>query len=135
RRRGPRAFRRPRAGPSRSARGRSPTPRRTRGPPRRAPRASPPSRLPLRTRRSRAAHGGHLLPQPGPLVDVLPALDRLDLGQTDALGELPAELRRQDAERVRPELLDGGAEARLVAQPLVPQLRVHAVVRLLAVDL
>ena len=41
----------------------------------------------------------------------------------------------QHAERVRPQLLDRRAEARLVAQPLAPHLGVHAVVRLLAVDL
>ena len=41
----------------------------------------------------------------------------------------------QDSERVRPQLLDRRLEARLVAQPVVPHLGVHAVVRLLAVDL
>ena len=53
----------------------------------------------------------------------------------DARRERVALLGRQHAERVRPELLDRGAELRRVAQPLVPHLRVHAVVRLLAVDL
>ena len=40
-----------------------------------------------------------------------------------------------NADRVRPQLVDRLAEARLVAQPLGPHLGVHAVVGLLAVDL
>jgi hypothetical protein len=63
------------------------------------------------------------------------AVDRLDLCEPDALDELAAQLGGEKPERVRPQLLDGLLETRLVAQPLVPHLGVHAVVRLLAVDL
>ncbi len=55
--------------------------------------------------------------------------------EADPRDELAAQLGGQDAERVRPQLLDRRLEARLVAQPVVPHLGVHAVVRLLAVDL
>ena len=41
----------------------------------------------------------------------------------------------QDSERVRPQVLDGGAELRRVGQPVAPHLGVHAVIGLLPVDL
>src|SRR5205823_8079697 len=66
----------------------------------------------FRTRRG-AAHARHLLPQLCEPGCPLPAL----------------------AVDVRPELLERPLEARLVAQPLGPELRVHPVVGLLAVDL
>ena len=53
----------------------------------------------------------------------------------DAPGELLALPGRDDAERVRPELLDRGGETRLVPEARRPQLGVQPVVDLLAVDL
>ena len=85
----------------------------------------------------RAPHLGHLVPERLELVGVRASLDRLRGVHTksDSPRELGPQLQRQDPERVRPQLLDRGVEARLVAQPLGPHLRVHPVVDLFAVDL
>ena len=56
-------------------------------------------------------------------------------GRPSRSRELVALLRLDEAERVRPQLLDRGLVARLPREAVRPHLRVHAVVRLLAVDL
>src|SRR5437763_13712756 len=68
---------------------------------------------------------------------MLAALDRscrVD-AKSDAACQLRPQLGLEHAERVRPELVDRGAEARLVAEACGPQLGVQAVVDLLAIDL
>ena len=62
-------------------------------------------------------------------------LDRVDLLELDARRKRAALLRRQHAERVGPQLLDRRPELRRLRETLAPQLRVHAVVGLLTVDL
>src|SRR5262245_52663530 len=68
---------------------------------------------------------------------MLASLDRTCPGtrSRDTFGKDTPQLLREDAEGIGPELLDGAAEARLVAQALGPHLRVEAVVDLLAVHL
>ena len=63
------------------------------------------------------------------------ALDRLDLVPAHPLRQRRPQLRREHAERVRPQLLDRAGIALLAAQPLEPHLGVQAVVDLLALDL
>ena len=67
---------------------------------------------------------------------MLAALLRVDrLERPTRRASSGALLRLEHAERVRPQLVDRVAEARLVAQARRPHLGVHAVVDLLAVDL
>ena len=65
----------------------------------------------------------------------LRALCQVGTWTAHAARELLALRRLQHAERVRPQLLDGRGEARLVAQPRRPELGVQPVVDLFAVDL
>ena len=85
----------------------------------------------------RAPHLGHLVPERLELVRVPPrstACAESTRSPTRRASSRPL-LGLEHAERVRPQLLDRRAEARLVAQARRPHLRVHAVVDLLAVDL
>src|SRR4029450_2170895 len=90
-------------------------------------------------------HYRHLPPELAQLALVPPSRHGLDVREhvSESLLRAPAELRTkivvEDAERVRPELVDSLAEPppAFVArtQAVDPHLRVHAVVRLLAIDL
>src|SRR6267378_3218875 len=97
-------------------------------------RCQTPCGSPVRTRDG-AADLGHLVPELCELGRMLAALRRFDNRAPDAARELFALRRLEHPERVRPQLLDGRAEARLVPEAPGPHLGVHAVVDLFAVDL